>query len=99
MQTFEKIKIVNEVVENFVDENISTIQGSITMSEIEHVINIGTSIMCNKWGIKYDGGGFVDAVLENNLSKAVGRADNTNAKALKLYCQMMYNLSTPKELI
>lgn len=36
-------------------------------------------------------GGFLRAVLENNLMAAVARADSTNMHALPAYCVYLYN--------
>jgi hypothetical protein len=58
----------------------------------EHVVNCGTSILMTKWGI-CPGGGFAQAVVDNNLSEAFGRADSVNEDALKFYVMLMYNSS------
>lgn len=62
-----------------------------TTDELEHIIEIGTSILCTKWDL-LEGGSFVRAVVDNDLMKAVGKADETNVKALKFYCMLIYNL-------
>ena len=36
-------------------------------------------------------GDFLQAVIQNDLTEAVGRADRHNLPALKLICQMFYN--------
>lgn len=36
-------------------------------------------------------GGFLQAVLENNLMEAVGRADDINVRVLKEICMYIYN--------
>lgn len=48
-----------------------------------HVIQIITSIMLHRDGLR-PGGGFVEAVVSNNLRLAVGRADDTVYKHLKV---------------
>ena len=93
MEKIDKIKKVKDSVEIFVNENVDSISGFIIQSELDHIINTGTSIMCTKWNIGYEGGSFVQAVVNNDLSKAVGSADGVNIKALKLYCLMMYNMT------
>jgi|TARA_B110000459_G_C16409194_1_gene402265 hypothetical protein len=97
METHEKIKVVKGIVETYVNENSET--DLLSDFELNHVINIGTSILCTKWNIGYAGGGFVQAVVANDLSRAIGSADSTNIKALKLYCQMMYNTACPSSLL
>ena len=42
-----------------------------------------------KWHIGYAGGGFVQAVVDNDLQRAFANADNVNVKALKFYCQLI----------
>jgi len=41
----------------------------------EHIIDIMVSIMATRDKISYAGGGFVEAVVENNLYLAMSRAD------------------------
>lgn len=98
MEKFEQIDVVKSIATEYVLENVDSISGIVTPSDLDHIINIGTSIMCTKWNIGYEGGGFVQAVVDNNLSKAIGSADGTNIKALKLYCQMLYNIPFPNRL-
>lgn len=57
----------------------------------QHVINIGTSILCTKWNVGYPGGSFVQAVVNNDLMGAFGSADHINQKAIKFYCSLIYN--------
>ena len=59
----------------------------------EHIVNIGTSILCTKWGVGYPGGSFVQAVVDNNLHEALGRADSINQDCLKFYSMLIYNTS------
>tara|TARA_B110000503_G_C6934973_1_gene324404 strand:- start:278 stop:601 length:324 start_codon:yes stop_codon:yes gene_type:complete len=94
----EQMDVVKHVVEKYVNENWESIDGYLTESTINHVIDTGTSILCTKWGIGYRGGSFVEAVVSNNLSQAIGSADSINLRALKLYCQMIYNIGLPEEL-
>ena len=95
METFEKIQVVKEVVKNYIQNNWEYAGLTVEDSMNNHIVEIGTSIMCTKWEIGYEGGGFVQAVVNNDLQGAIGRADSTNIRALKLYCQMMYNLGMP----
>ncbi len=50
----------------------------------EHNLDIMVSIMCTRDNVSYPGGGFAEAVCENNLYKAVTRADSDNLRVLKL---------------
>jgi len=58
-------------------------RASFSDSEINHVTDIVASIFMTKYGYR-QGGGFVQAVIENNLSQAFSRADSTIVKALKI---------------
>lgn len=59
----------------------------------EHIINIGTSVLCTKWGVGYPGGSFVQAVVDNDLREAFGRADAINSDCIKFYVMLIYNTS------
>lgn len=64
--------------------------------EYNHIIGIGISIVETKFpeiGPGYSGGSFVQAVADNDLMGAVGRADSINIKFLKFYCTLLYNFS------
>lgn len=63
------------------------------IDEREHVVNIGTSILCTKWGIGYPGGSFVQAVVNNDLMETFGRADRINLNAIRFYVSLVYNQS------
>jgi len=56
---------------------------SFTDSEINHVTDIVASVFMTKYNYR-QGGGFVQAVIANNLSQAFSRADSTIVKALKI---------------
>jgi|688.fasta_scaffold334578_3 hypothetical protein len=58
---------------------------------MEHVHSICVSILCTKHGIGYPGGGFVQAVVNNDLMGAFGRADSINKKYIGLYVKLLYN--------
>lgn len=58
-------------------------RSSFTDSEISHVTDIVASVFMTQYGYR-QGGGFVQAVIENNLSGAFSRADSTIVKALKI---------------
>ena len=50
----------------------------------EHNLDIMVSIMATRDKTSYSGGGFVEAVVANNLYQAASRADGSNLKVLKL---------------
>ena len=96
MERIEQIKIVKKLVEVSFDEN-AMYSGIDDMNEEnkDHIINIGTSILCTKWEIGFEGGGFVQAVVANDLMKAVGSADGTSLKGLKFFASLLYNIANP----
>lgn len=83
---------VRDLVTEYYKDNFFKIMGYYLInSEKEHVINIGTSILCTKWNIGYPGGSFVQAVVDNDLMETFSRADDVNAKVIKFYCHLIYN--------
>jgi len=61
-----------------------------------HIVNIGVSILETKFpeiGPGYPGGSFVQAVVDNDLMLAIGKADNINKNYLDFYCSLLYNFS------
>lgn len=62
-------------------------------AEMEHVIGCGVSILGTKWGIGYPGGSFVQAIVDNDLTGAFGRADHINVNAIRFYVSLVYNQS------
>jgi len=72
--------------------NLIPIKHMMDPEAVEHITNIGTSIMMNKWGINTQPGSFVQAVLDNDLEGSVNRADNVNRDLLPFYVTLKYNL-------
>jgi len=69
---------------------------SLDADEYNHIIGIGISVLETKFpeiGPGYPGGSFVQAVVNNDLMEAMGRADSINVKFLKFYCTLLYNFS------
>jgi hypothetical protein len=58
----------------------------------EHIISIGTSIICTRHKIGYPGGSFVQAVVNNDLQGAFATADSINVNCIRFYLMMMYNM-------
>jgi len=98
-QVIEQIEVLKGIVEEkweqWVEQGTMFNDVHFTESEIQHVISIGTSIMQTKFEVGHPGGGFVQAVVDNNLSRAIGNADSTNVKAIKFYVMLMYNVGYP----
>lgn len=76
-------KYANNYIPNF---------ANLSNEDKQHIVNIGTSIICTRHEIGYPGGSFVQSVVNNDLQGAFANADSINANALKFYCMMMYNM-------
>lgn len=59
---------------------------------LQHLTNIGASIVMNNWGIDTRPGGFVRAIIDNDLEGSVNRADHINLQLLPFYVTLKYNL-------
>ena len=57
---------------------------TLTEEEMNHVINIGTSILQTRDG-GIQGGSFVQAIVKNDLSGSYNRADSTNRRVIPFY--------------
>lgn len=87
---------IKELVVNYYNSNFFKIIGYyLNNDDKEHVINIGTSILCTKWNIGYPGGSFVQAVVDNDLMETFSRADDINSKVIKFYVHLIYNARKP----
>jgi hypothetical protein len=93
----ETVKSV--VVAHYVQNAIYCKISGLNAEEQNHIINIGTSILCTKWGVGYAGGSFVQSFVNNDLLDAIGRADETSYKGFKFFASLLYNISMPLELI
>lgn len=60
----------------------------------EHIIDIMVSIMCTRDKVSYPGGGFAQAVVDNNLYLALSRADSDCRKNIFILtmCRMNCHL-------
>jgi len=99
MNVVDQIKIVRNTVLDYFNEQCEyTGISNLSESEKSHIIEIGTSILCTKWGIGYEGGGFVQAFVSNDLMGAIGRADGASYKGFKFFASLMYNVGAPSAL-
>ena len=65
---------------------------TLTEEEMNHVTNIGTSILQTRDG-GIQGGSFVQAVVDNDLSRTYNRADSTNRKVIPFYIILLNHVS------
>ena len=57
---------------------------TLTEEEMNHVIDVGTSVLQTRDG-GIPGGSFVQAIVKNDLSGSHTRADSTNRKVIPFY--------------
>jgi hypothetical protein len=101
MDITEQIKIVKAEVINHFNENAKytgIASPDLFADEQNHIIEIGTSILCTKWKVGFEGGGFVKSFVNNDLIGAIGRADSTTYKGFKFFASLIYNVSMPYSL-
>lgn len=90
MKTEEEIK--NEV-NKFIEKKLTNYWEPIYVDDEaeEHIKQMCVSILCTKHKIGYPGGSFVQAVVNNDLMGAFGKADHINKKFIGLYAELLYN--------
>jgi len=99
MDTLEKIEIVKKIVTIYFTVSAETTGiSNLSQTEIDHIINIGTSVLCTKWKVGYEGGGFVKSFVNNDLMGAIVRADRTTYKGFKFFASLIYNVGKPYSL-
>jgi hypothetical protein len=95
-QQDEIAKVVTEYFDKYAQDYIPF---NIATEEREHIIYIGSTILCTKWEIGYPGGDFAQAIVNNDLAGAFGRADHINVHCIRFYIMLMYNVGMPTSLI
>jgi hypothetical protein len=93
-QPLEQIERISYAVEKYLERNSTLVplQHYLSKETRNHIVRIGTSIMCTKWEIGSPVGSFVQAICNNNLYEAFGRADSVNVDCIKFYVTMYQNL-------
>lgn len=94
MNEIEKYEKVKAVVKEYYDNNFAAASDGYMPSKEgeDHIIEIGTSILCTKYDLGPRGGGFVESIVDNDLTAAITRADSTNLRALRFYVLLSYNV-------
>jgi hypothetical protein len=90
----EEITKVEQKVREYVSRNSYLIPKDIIEDKdsLEHIVDVGTSIMCMKWEIHSSGGSFARAVVENDLDNSVSYADMDCIRCLKFFVTMKLSL-------
>lgn len=88
----QQVERIKAAVEDYYDQHAEYNGLAYQSPDVrQHVINIGTSILCTKWQVGYPGGSFAQAVANNDLLGAFAWADSINQHAIKFYCSLIYN--------
>lgn len=82
----DKIQQIREKVTKYCIENQGAIPDfdSLSVQDKEHIYELAASIVFTKENIM-QGGGFVHAIINNDLESAIGRGDRVAIKGLKLF--------------
>jgi len=93
MNDLEKYEKIKEIVKYYYDSNFAASSDGYLPSDDgeEHIISIGTSIICTKYNIGPKGGSFVQAIIDNDLELAINTADSTNTRAIRFYIWLAKN--------
>jgi hypothetical protein len=94
-------EIIGKAVAAYIKRNESLIpfHHRIDENAIEHIKDIGTSIMMVKWELELENGGFVKAVIDNDLEGCVNRADNVCRDCLAFFVTLKNCLGAPDEVV
>ena len=82
----EKKKIHDEV-KKYVDANLRDIDVYVSDEDYNHILDLAISVVLTRDEI-LQGGGFVQSIVKNDLSRAVHGADRTAFNAIKLLCHV-----------
>lgn len=88
------MKYTEEEIKDIVDKFVTyKLRGHFKYDNevVDHIKNMCVSILQTKYKIGYPGGGFVHAVVNNDLMGAFGKADSINKDYIWLYVELLYN--------
>lgn len=90
----ENIADIKKRVIQYCIENRNTVIGFDSMSDEdrEHVYELGASIVYTKFNIM-QGGSFIQAVVDNNLERAISTADRVAIRCIKLLVLIKFNFT------
>lgn len=84
MTDIEKVDSYKIKVKEALEKNPQMVIGELHELDAAHVRDIAFSICMAREGI-FTAGGFVSAILANDLEATIGRADTTCMRALKFF--------------
>ena len=94
MENYDKVK---EVVKDYLAKNgmhyIPNFN-QLSSNEYNHILNIGTDIMLNYWGMnEYESGSFIRNFINNDLQGTFASADSINQNCIRFYIMLKNNAS------
>ena len=89
----EKIDKLRDKAGRFIIDNMISLGVFLMIDEIDHVENMIVSLISARDGYGHQPGSFIQAVLDNDLRGAFGRADHVNRKALIIIVSAYENIS------
>ena len=91
----EQTERISQAVEKYLTRNSNLVPMHHLMNteSREHIVRMGTSIMCRKWEIGPTPGSFVEAICSNDLRGAINRADTVNGDCIRFYVTLYENLA------
>ena len=89
----EKIDKLRDKSGRFIIDNMISLGVFLMIDEIDHVENMIVSLISARDGYGHQPGSFIQAVLDNDLRGAFGRADHVNRKALIIIVSAYENIS------
>ena len=91
----EQIEKIRNQVQAYFDQNAHSYINYFTLESKEnrdHIVNIGTSIICTQHNVGYPGGSFVQSIVNNDLRGTFATADDININAIRFYLMMIHNM-------
>jgi hypothetical protein len=91
----EQIENIRKQVQAYFNQNAQNyIPNFVYLREEDknHIVNIGTGIICTRHNVGYSGGSFVQSIVNNDLQGTFATADDININAIRFYLMMMYNM-------
>ena len=89
----EQIDRISQAVREYAEKNSYLIPSEhINQTDMNQLVDIGTSIMCTKWEIGNIGGNFVQSIVNNDLNGAINHGDHVCSRCLKFFTTLHYNL-------
>lgn len=94
MENYNKVK---EIVKDYLVKNgmyyIPNFD-RLSSDEYNHILNIGTDIMLNHWGMnEYESGSFIKNFINNDLQGTFASADSINQNCIRFYLMLKHNAS------